>query len=217
MKSIAFVALLFCAIGFSSSNNLICNTPELDIPKEWVDMTHGCIGKMREQVLEELKASMQYMAMGAYFAKDVVNRPGVSEMFFKSASEERDHAIKLIHYLLMRGELTTNISDLIKRNLVPPVTTWENVVSAMKAALKLEADVTRKIRKVIEVCEHDTASNPSNNDYHLVDYLTGDFLEEQYHGQRDIAGKVSTLEKMMKDHGKLGEWLFDKKVQAGEL
>lgn len=84
-------------------------------------MKEVCINKMRDQVTEELRASMQYMAMGAYFSKDTVNLKGFSDMFFKSASEEREHAIKLISYLLMRGELTSKVSDLIKRN----VSVWQ--------------------------------------------------------------------------------------------
>jgi ferritin heavy chain len=45
-----------------------------------------------------------------------------------------------------------------------------------------------------------------------VDYLTGEFLEEQYKGQRDIAGKISTLGKMLKEtqSAELAEFLFDK-------
>jgi len=35
-------------------------------------------------------------------------------MFFESASEEREHAIKIIGYLLMRGSLTKDISQLIR-------------------------------------------------------------------------------------------------------
>lgn len=35
-------------------------------------------------------------------------------MFFESASEERDHAIKIIGYLLMRGGLTKDIGQLIR-------------------------------------------------------------------------------------------------------
>ncbi|XP_057652185.1 ferritin subunit-like [Diorhabda carinulata] len=97
--------------------------------------------------------------------------------------------------------------------LSPPITSWDSGVSALKDALKLEATVTKKIRDVIRVCEDAT----NYNDYHLVDYLTGDFLEEQYHGQRDIAGKVSNLEKLMASHGKLGEWLFDKKLQGLDI
>lgn len=42
-----------------------------------------------------------------------MNRPGFAKIFFDSASEERDHAIKIIGYLLMRGGLTKDISQLI--------------------------------------------------------------------------------------------------------
>lgn len=51
----------------------------------------------------------------------------------------------------------------------------------------------------------------------MVDYLTSDFLDEQYKGQRELAGKISTLGKMMQTHGHLGEFLFDKKLLNGEI
>ena len=47
----------------------------------------------------------------------------------------------------------------------------------------------------------------------FVDYLTSEFLEEQYKGQRDLAGKISTLGKLVQGHGlELGEFLFDKQL-----
>lgn len=51
----------------------------------------------------------------------------------------------------------------------------------------------------------------------LVDYLTGEFLEEQYKGQRDIAGKTSTLKKMMDKHSALGEFIYDKKLLGMDI
>lgn len=93
---------------------------------------------------------------------------------------------------------------------MPAKTSWKSGVEALKDALKTEAYVTKSIRKVIEKCEDDSGVN----DYHLVDYLTGEFLEEQYHGQRDLAGKISTLDKLMAQQGALGEFLFDKKLLA---
>lgn len=83
----------------------------------WITMASSCTKKMRDQVQEELKASIQYLAMGAHFSKDTVNRPGAAKLFFEAASEEREHAIKLISYLLMRGELTDQVSSLIKTNV----------------------------------------------------------------------------------------------------
>ncbi|CAG9769743.1 unnamed protein product [Ceutorhynchus assimilis] len=205
MKAFVVIFTLSFACVFA---NLQCEHKKPNIPTDWIDMGNPCVVKVRNHVMEELKASMQYMAMAAHFSRDDVNRPGFAELFFKAAREERDHAIKLIHYLLMRGELTSDVSNMITKNLAPNVTNWASGATALRDALVLESSVTKKIRGLIIVCE----SDPSFNDYHLVDYLTGDFLTEQYEGQRDLAGKLSNLEKLMDKHGALGEFLFDKKL-----
>lgn len=81
---------------------------------KWIDMYPDCVVSMREQIQKEIDASYKYLAMASYFARDTVNRPGFSEMFFKSAKEEREHGAKLIEYLSMRGKLTDGITDLIR-------------------------------------------------------------------------------------------------------
>ncbi|KAJ9592809.1 hypothetical protein L9F63_015500 [Diploptera punctata] len=214
LQIVIFVAAVICAQDVSAK--LQCKQAPVDIPKDWITMVDPCTAKMREQVQEELKAALTYMAMGAHFSRDVINRPGFAKMFFESASEEREHAMKIISYLLMRGELTSEVSKLI-RNPAPLAETYESGVAALKSALELETHVTRKIRDIIIACENPTGDGNGFNDYHLVDYLTGDFLEEQYRGQRDLAGKISTLGKMMDNFGALGEFLFDKKLLNGEL
>ncbi|XP_017058536.1 ferritin subunit isoform X1 [Drosophila ficusphila] len=175
-----------------------------EITKDWVDMKDACLKGMRHQIQEEINASYQYLAMGAYFSRDTVNRPGFAEHFFKAAKEEREHGSKLVEYLSMRGQLTEGVSDLIN---VPTVAKqeWADGASALADALDLEIKVTRSIRKLIQTCE----GKPYNH-YHLVDYLTGVYLEEQLHGQRELAGKLTTLKKMMDTNGELGEFLFDK-------
>ncbi|KAF5301826.1 hypothetical protein FQA39_LY10611 [Lamprigera yunnana] len=209
MKVILLFAVIFAATIVSSSK-LNCEHGKPDIPKDWLDMTDPCIKKMKDQIQEELKASIQYLAMGAHFSKDTINRPGFAKFFFNAASEERQHALKLIGYLLMRGELTMKVNKLIKKSIVPTTFTWSSGLSALKDALKLEAFVTKSIHDVVKKCEE--PSDGGFNDYHLVDYLTGEFLEEQYKGQRDLAGKISNLEKMHRDHKVLGEFMFDKKL-----
>jgi len=179
-------------------------------------MKDACIKGMRHQIQEEINASYQYLAMGAYFSRDTVNRPGFAEHFFKAAKEEREHGSKLVEYLSMRGQLTEGVSDLINvpvglnpleeplnSQLIPanpPQTVakqeWTDGASALSDALDLEIKVTRSIRKLIQTCE----SKPYNH-YHLVDYLTGVYLEEQLHGQRELAGKLTTLKKMMDTNG----------------
>nr|CAD7427356.1 unnamed protein product [Timema monikensis] len=225
MKAIYGIVVLIAAIYVQTSTaKLQCQLAQGNIPTKWITMVDPCIKKMREQVQVELRAAVSYLAMGAHFSKDTVNRPGFAKIFFDAASEEREHAIKIIEYLLMRGELTSKVGHLIK-NPMPAKESWETGVEALKDALGLETDVTVKIRDIIKECETPTNKCKDGvdceqmydfNDYHLVDYLTGDFLEEQYRGQRDLAGKASTLEKMMKTQGALGEFLFDKKLLNGE-
>nr|AYV99624.1 venom polypeptide [Dolopus genitalis] len=207
-----FVETFTLALIFGTAfANLQCTVPAVDIPERWIDMTEKCINAVRNQIQREVFASFQYLAMAAHFAQDTVNRPGFAEHYFKAAREERQHATVLIDYLTMRGQLTNEVTDLIK---IPTIEKfeWKTAVESLTDALELETNVTESIKAVIGVCEAEKKkdSKGSNNDYHLVDYLTGVYLEEQYKGERELAGKLSTLKKMMTHHGEIGEFLFDK-------
>ncbi|KAL7302443.1 ferritin subunit [Trichogramma pretiosum] len=206
---------LACFLAPISADSLKCNLKPADVPTAWKDMVNPCIQVLEAQVKTEIQASMTYLAMGAHFARDTVNRPGFSKMFFEAANEEREHAIKVIEYLLMRGQLTSDVSKLLKFPLKPLREEWNSGVEALTDALNLETSVTKSIRDIIMTCE--SPKDIPFNDYHLVDYFTADFLDEQYKGQRDLAGKISTLGKMMATHGAIGEFLFDKKLLNGEL
>jgi ferritin heavy chain len=202
MKYIATFFVMALAIN-SAFADMKCSSPIPKLPETWIDLKGECLDAMRSQIQKEIDASYAYLAMGAHFSRDTINRPGFAEMFFKAAKEEREHGSKLIEYLSMRGQLTKDVTDLIK---VPTVQKqeWTDGASALEDALLLEISVTKSIRELIQTCEK------KPNYYHLVDYLTGVYLEEQLHGQREIAGKLSTLKKMMITHGALGEFLFDK-------
>ena len=203
LRIIAGIVLLV-AMASANVDQMKCSLEIPLINKDWVDMRGDCVQGMREQIQKEIDASFAYLAMGAYFSRDTVNRPGFAEFFFNSAKEERQHGAKLIEYLSMRGELTDNVTNLLRVNTVNKQE-WTDAVTALEDALQLEIKVTKSIRKLIQTCE-----KSHFNDYHLVDWLTGEYLEEQHKGQRELAGKISTLKKMMKTHGHLGEFLFDK-------
>lgn len=215
MKIICALVIALTCITASLGDGLKCTLKPADIPNGWLDMVDPCIKALESQVKTEIEAAMTYLAMGAHFARDSINRPGFSKLFVESASEEREHAIKIIEYLLMRGQLTSDVSKLLKFPLKPLREDWSSGVEALTDALNLETQVTRSIRDIMTTCEN--PKNSTFNDYHLVDYLTADFLDEQYKGQRELAGRISTLGKMMATHGPLGEFLFDKKLLYGEV
>lgn len=214
MKLLCVFVIALSCLGISNAEGLKCTIKPADVPTEWKDMVDPCIKKLQAQVKTEVEAAMTYLAMGAHFARDTVNRPGFAKFFFDSASEEREHAIKVIEYLLMRGQLKDELK-LLKFPLKPLREEWNSGVEALTDALNLETQVTRSIRDIIINCE--SPKDVSFNDYHLVDYFTAEFLDEQYKGERDLAGKISTLGKMMSTQGALGEFLFDKKLLNGEV
>jgi len=210
MKTFCILVLVISCVGISSADNLKCTQKSIKTVDGWQDMVGPCIEAMEKQVKKEMEASITYLAMGSHFAQDNKNRPGFSKFFFDSANEEREHAIKIIEYLLMRGQLTDDLSKLLTFPVKPMSETWDSGIAALKDALTLEMSVTGNIRNIIATCEK---PEPSEfNDYHLVDYLTAEFLTEQYKGTRDIVGKLTTLKKMTESHGDLAEFLYDKKL-----
>jgi ferritin heavy chain len=216
MKSFVIAFFALCITSSVTSGELNCQHEQPDIPKEWIDMTAPCVKAVKDHVKEEIQASLTYLSMGAYFAKDTVNKPGFSEKFFKAADEERTHATQFIAYLLWRGYLVTDIKSLVDTKSIKPVkASWKTGLEALKDALILEANVTEKIKAVIKECE--SPKTGGENDYHIVDYLTGEFLQEQNEGEHQLAREISKLDKLKNQHGALSEFLFDKELLGNSI
>ena len=151
-------------------------------------MKDDCVKNTEEQIKKEITASLKYLQMAAYFARDNVNRPGYAKLFFEAASEEREHAYKLIEYLSMRGRylqkdgssqessiVNFDISKLVRDSensavmdlVLDDITkTDEKTTSgliALQNALRLETAVTKSIRALVDTCE--TKNN--FNHYHV--------------------------------------------------
>lgn len=158
------------------------------------DMKNKCVMETEKQIQMEVKASLQYLRMGAYFSRDNVDRPGFAKFFFAAASEEREHAYKLIEYLSMRGRYIEgdkptsvlpkfDISKLVTdsdtniilnkegketiKSLDATSATETSGLIALQNALKLEKAVTASIRNLIQECE----SDEKFNDYHVRLYI----------------------------------------------
>lgn len=241
MNKFGILAAIICVFATVSADTCDVSAREHFNNVEFVDMKQGCVEATEDQIKKEITASLKYLSYGAYFSQDNVNRPGYAKFFFDAASEEREHAHKLIEYLQMRGRYfdiegtaisNIKIGELIKgsekadalgldhswmKSPEPRTNGLSAGMESLRTALKMEYAVTNSIRNLIAVCEAEKVNGNKNeifNDYHFADYLTGEFLTEQYKGKRDIAGKISTLGKMIKDNGaELADYLFDKKLQ----
>ena len=108
------------------------------------------------QIGEELKASNGYANMAAYFNKLGLAR--LTGMFFHQSEEEREHAMKFVHYLLeVDGDLAIPA--------IPDVNyPFKSVKEAFESALSWEKDVTQRINHLMDLAVEEK------------DYATQNFL-----------------------------------------
>ena len=59
------------------------------------------VTRLNEQIGNEFAAAHQYVAIGAYYASETF--PQLSAHFYAQAEEEREHAMKMVNYLIDRG------------------------------------------------------------------------------------------------------------------
>jgi ferritin len=118
---------------------------------------------INEQVGHELLASNIYINMAAYFNSLGLLR--LSGMFFEQSGEEREHAMKFIHYLLeVEGDVAVPAIDEAE-------TEFESVKHAFEMALDWEKEVTRRINDLMGIAIQ-------QNDYASQDFLRW-FVTEQ--------------------------------------
>eukprot|EP00092_Neocalanus_flemingeri_P021305 GFUD01023090.1.p1 GENE.GFUD01023090.1~~GFUD01023090.1.p1 ORF type:complete len:227 (-),score=65.98 GFUD01023090.1:107-718(-) len=199
--------LMTVMVGLASSTCSVSSPDEKAKASDPANYQQTCITALEQQVRIEFEASLQYLLMGAHFDQDTVNLPKVAELFWSHADEERSHAIQFIQYLRMRGAVN---NDFFGGNPIQPkekVYTWAGIEEALQLALKMEKDVSGKMKEMIDIC-----STAGQDDPHAADWLTGTWLEEQLHGQRHLAGLINTFNNFKRGHEELAEWMFDQEL-----
>merc|ERR1711970_143944 len=208
MPNSTMLALLMATlIALASATCSVSSSDEKADANDPANYQPACISALESQVRVEFEASLQYLLMAAHFTEDTVNLPKVAELFWSHADEERSHAIQFIQYLRMRG---AESNDFFGGEPIKPIYrtyTWSGVDEALRMALKMEKDVTGKMKEMIDVC-----SKTGQDDPHAGDWLTGTWLEEQLQGHRNLAGLINTFNNFKRGHEELAEWMFDQEL-----
>merc|ERR1711860_213672 len=186
-----FRAIVVVALSLAGSVAPTCNSiPNNPVTaQDPANYRETCINALSQQVRMEFEASLQYLLMAARFSQDTYHLPGVANLFWNHADEEREHAKAFINYLRMRGSLDNNF---FQGNPIKPIlgkNTWDSVAEALRDALTMEKAVSKSMKNMIDLC-----SQGGEDDPHAADWLTGTWLEEQLNGQRHLAGLINTLE-----------------------
>lgn len=186
-----------------------------------------------KQIKWELTASYLYQSYASFFGRADVALPGFQKFFSAASKEERDHAQKLIDYINQRGGLaqfeSIDLSQACQAMadagifsgprsrpcICEFVWTRSNNecardmehqygLQAMEDALSLERFVNQKLLDLHKLAD-------DAGDAHFTHILEHDFLEEQVHSIRELAGYVTRL-RSFKTNYALGEYMFDQKL-----
>ncbi len=143
------------------------------------------IDAVNEQIGYEFNASMQYYAIGAYFAAEAL--PAFSQYFFKQAEEEKDHALRFMKYILDAG------GDVALPAITAPKAKFKTAEMAIQLSYDQEVKVTHQINALVELARKE-------DDYITINFLQW-FLTEQLE-------EVSSMDNLLKIVQRAGENLL---------
>lgn len=128
---------------------------------------------LNEQISLEFSASSNYLAMASWC--EITGYSGAATFFYAQSTEERDHMLKIIHY----------VNSLGGKSIIPsnksPNSNFKNLENLLKTSLKNEQTVTKSIHKIVDVAIKEK------------DYSTNAFLEWFVNEQIQEETKFETL------------------------
>ena len=105
------------------------------------------VDAMNKQIQSEFAASAQYIAIAVYF--DDMSLPELANFFFRQSEEEREHAMKFVHFLLETGEkpIIPGLPDMVNE--------FSSPADAVQFALDQEIEVTNQINNIMAIAKKD--------------------------------------------------------------
>lgn len=128
---------------------------------------------MNQQIANEFGASLQYIHIAAYFDDEDLLK--FSQLFFDQAEEEKEHAMKFVHYILEAGG-KVEIPAFPKS-----IAVFSSAEEAVGAALTWEKDVTKQINALMQIAVDES------------DFIGQDFLRWFVSEQLEEISKMTTI------------------------
>lgn len=137
-----------------------------------------------EQIGHEFAAMLQYVAIATYFDGDGL--PRLAQHFYRQAEEERDHAMRLVHYLVETG-------GTVAIPAIPAVKSgFGSAEEAVKLSLEREQTVTQQINALMDQAIKEN------------DHATRNMLEWFVNEQVEEVSSMETLLRMVQRAGESG-------------
>ena len=136
---------------------------------------------LNEQIGREFSASLQYVAIAAHFDRESL--PELARYYYRQAEEERDHAMRMVRYVVDAGG----------RVEIPAITAprgqFGTTEEAVQAALKGEMTVTQEINALADLTFQET------------DHITRNFLQWFVTEQLEEVSSAETLLRIVQRAG----------------
>lgn len=147
------------------------------------------IEELQAQVGREFAAAHQYMAIGTHY--DGLTYPRLARFFYKQADEERDHAMRMINYLIDAG-VQPQLGEI-----AAPRVGFDDHVEPIQAALEQERQVTVHIGRLFEIAR-DTRDYASES---FMQWFVDEQVEEEASIQAllDVAERVREFPMMLEE------------------
>jgi ferritin len=134
-----------------------------------------------QQIGHEFGASLQYLSIAGHFERQKLKL--LAKLFFAQADEEKQHALKFVHYVLdTQGTLAIPA-------IPAPVATFASAEEAAQAALTWETEVTGQIKRLMDLAVAQT------------DYLAQSFLQTFVDEQLEEVMKMDQLTSVIRRSG----------------
>jgi bacterioferritin B len=103
------------------------------------------IDALNAQVGREMGASMQYLAIAAYFDRQTLNE--LARFFFRQSDEERDHALRFLRFILEAG------GEVRLPSIEAPRSKLGSAEECVRLSLEWEKEVTDQIYELVELAK----------------------------------------------------------------
>jgi ferritin len=121
---------------------------------------------INEQIGNELSASLQYIAIAAYFDADDLLE--LAQYFYRQSAEERGHALRFVKYVVDAG-------GSVELSATPqPQSRFKSAAEAIQKALDGEVMVTRQINALVDLA----IKEPDHTTHNFLQWFVTEQLEE---------------------------------------
>ena len=128
---------------------------------------------INEQIGHEFGAMLQYVAIATHFDSETL--PELATHFYSQAEEEKEHAMKFVHYVVETG------GKVVIPPIPAPQSDFKSAEEAVKLSLDWEMKVTQQVNNLVQLAKEES------------DYTTDNFLQWFVEEQLEEVSSMSAL------------------------